>query len=126
MLNAFFILHAPSEAAANGGAGFWSAENGWSSFDSAMQYSSDLVDVLPLPKSVRGDAGWVQVDSPRFNALAQKFSDNPSLPARHDNLSERYTEMIVAGRVDFFNAFDGHRRNFRGTACALMDARAPF
>jgi len=102
----FYILYSPSEAAENAGAGFWSAEDGWSGFDSAMPYSAGLRGVLSFPKSLRRDAGWILVGSILEMSLAKEFSTNAETACRFDNLADRYGDVVLASRGDAFDSLE--------------------
>ncbi|AZG12117.1 MULTISPECIES: hypothetical protein [Cupriavidus] len=113
MQDQFYVLYSPTEAAAltdatpgEHGAGFWSAEDGWSSFDKATRYAAGLREILPFPKSLGDDAGWVLVDSILFLALAKRYSEDPQLSEQLDRLADRYADEVIGGHPERFNSVE--------------------
>ncbi|WP_432263129.1 hypothetical protein [Cupriavidus sp. TMH.W2] len=105
MQDSQFILYSPSEAA-NSGAGFWSAEDGWTQFDKATPYGVHLRQVLPFPRSAHGDAGWVLVDSILYLSLAREFSVDDDLSQKLDKLDDRYGDRVIAARAELFDGLE--------------------
>lgn len=54
-----YVIYSPNEAAVADGDGFWSNENGWTSFDGATAFSLSEMNALNLPDSTGQDARWV-------------------------------------------------------------------
>lgn len=104
--DSMYILYSPAQAAENEGAGFWSAEDGWSGFDSASKYHAEMRIALPFPKSVRRDVGWVLVGSILYLSLAKEFSTIADAASRFDNLAERYGDGVIGERPALFDALE--------------------
>lgn len=109
----FYVLYSPSEAAghfieATGehGVGFWSAEDGWSSFDRATRYAADIRRSLPFPSSNGDDAGWVLVDSILFLTLAKRYSEDPQLSGQLDRLDDRYANEVICDHPERFSSVE--------------------
>ncbi|WP_425953255.1 hypothetical protein [Ralstonia pseudosolanacearum] len=100
-----YILYSPTEASIFG-AGFWSAEDGWATFDQASQYAAHLRQVLPFPKCPGRDAGWVQVGSPLHMALAKVYSENVALRRQLDELNERYGDQVIEMSPGLFEGLE--------------------
>jgi hypothetical protein len=106
MQDSFYILYSPAQAAESNGAGFWSAEDGWSGFDSAAQFDAGLRSALPFPKSVRRDVGWVLVGSILYLSLAKEFSTIAETASRFDTLADCYGDDVIGDRVEMFDALE--------------------
>jgi hypothetical protein len=58
-INEMYVIYSPNESATSDGAGFWSNEDGWTTFSGATRFTSSEIGELKLPISTGQDAQWV-------------------------------------------------------------------